>query len=69
MTLPTDIEALETLLSQLESPEISVDDAIPLYQSALKKSQDIAVQFKKSTEKLKKIEADVSQLSLEDLAL
>lgn len=60
------IQDLDALLQQLESPDISIDDALPLYQSALQKSKKILTKFNQTTQKLEDIKEEFQQLSIEE---
>ena len=67
MNLSKQIIELETLLETLESSDMTVDEALPIYEKTIKKSKTVIELFNETKTRLENVSNSLNQLSFEDL--
>jgi exodeoxyribonuclease VII small subunit len=66
-TLESSLQKLEEIVEKLESGEVSLDNAVNLYEEGIKISKECAEKLKNAELKIKKLSKDIDgQFSLEE---
>ncbi|MSR89159.1 MAG: exodeoxyribonuclease VII small subunit [Candidatus Margulisbacteria bacterium] len=62
MTLQTEIHTLESMIDELENPDLDLNDAVDLYAKAIKSANIVLKTFKKTEQKLEILQTEAGAL-------